>query len=166
MAVPLSHRPIDNVQNAILTFKHLTMRFHAFIAVLAALHGASTTDSHLHSTILETRITTLVTSTGYISDRWFDARKARLRRIDVEGIPSNQAVGKASSTNSNSATITTSPIAETYALCWLFLHCIDFFRTMQQCFGTVGGMTNPNDESQSEAYRNCLCDPNTHSPFQ
>ncbi|OCL04025.1 hypothetical protein AOQ84DRAFT_381027 [Glonium stellatum] len=43
--------------------------------------------------------------------------------------------------------------------CWALPECSGTFAGLQACYGTVGGLVDPNDRSQSAAFQGCECDP-------
>ncbi|OCK82977.1 hypothetical protein K432DRAFT_423737 [Lepidopterella palustris CBS 459.81] len=67
-----------------------------------------------------------------------------------------QATGAAASTPATSTT--PNPLGTQD--CWTLPECEDTFRLVQGCYTTIGGLIDPNDLGQSQAYQECFCDPN------
>ena len=43
-------------------------------------------------------------------------------------------------------------------ICWTNPECRDMFAALQACYGTIGGLVDPNDCAQSGAFQACACD--------
>ncbi|KAF2875241.1 hypothetical protein BDV95DRAFT_603999 [Massariosphaeria phaeospora] len=93
--------------------------------------------------VVETRITTVVVPTaGRLVDRMMD------RASSLDGL---SHISTTSSTPSTS--LSTAPGME---VCWRDAHCKFLFSEVHKAFRNIGGLVNPNDGSQSEAYQQIL----------
>ncbi|KAF2497496.1 hypothetical protein BU16DRAFT_525153 [Lophium mytilinum] len=53
------------------------------------------------------------------------------------------------------------PTSGTEYWCWVSPACVSAYKSIQACYNTLGGISDPNDSSQSKAGQFCICDPKT-----